>query len=67
METISTIINKDIDQVQNITPLKKLENDYNKIRKQLIEIKNDPITPKHHRLYKKLVDLYYRIDVILKG
>jgi len=56
METISTIINKDIDLVQNSTPLKKLENEYNEIRDQLLEIQEDETTPKYHRLFNQLID-----------
>ena len=45
METISTIINKDIDLVQNSTSLKTLENEYEDIRKKLVKIECDKKNP----------------------
>jgi len=67
METFVEHTNKSIDLVQNSTPLKKLENDYDDIRDQLLEIQEDKTTPKYHRLFKRLVNIYNKIDIIVRS
>ena len=67
METISTIINKDIDLVQNSTSLKTLENEYDKIRNQLREIEDDKTTPEYRSLFDQLKNACNKIDVLVRG
>jgi hypothetical protein len=67
MKSISTIINKDIDLVQNSTSLKTLENEYEDIRKKLVKIEYDKTTPEYHWLFNQLENTCNKIDVILRS
>lgn len=66
METFVKHTHKSIDQVQNITPLKKLEIEYDDIKDKLLEIEGKVGTPEYQNLFDQLENASNEIDIILK-